>query len=240
VKDLGAKTLLRSAFRRVGYDLVRARPNLGDFLKIRSIDTIIDVGANDGYFARQVRYRGYTGSIISFEPIREVYDRLSDRLSNDPLWKGYNLGVSNVSGEAVIGVSEVTEYSSMHKLKGAASKFDERSKIVRSETIKLTTLDALSDEINGRKIFLKLDTQGHEQACLGGIGRLEKRLEGIHMELPLSQLYDNVWSFHEAVGFMKQLGFIPCMFSPVNYHKNDPMAMVEVDCTFRRHNSDYD
>jgi len=237
---LRAKTLLRSAFKRVGYDLVRHRPNLHDFLTVRSIDTIIDVGANDGAFAHQARDRGYTGSIISFEPIREVYARLQDGFSNDPLWKGYNLGVSNECGEAVIGVSELSVFSSMHKLKTQASKFDERSRFVRSETIKITTLDALSGEIDGSKILLKLDTQGHEQACLEGIGQLEKRVEGIHMELPLSSLYDNVWSFHEAIGFMKQIGFIPCIFSPVNYHEIDPMAMVEVDCTFRRHIHNYD
>jgi FkbM family methyltransferase len=237
---LHVKTLLRSVLRSIGYDVSRARPSRQDFLKVKSIDTIIDVGANDGQFAHEVRDRGYAGSIISFEPIREVYGKLAERFANDPLWKGYNLGVSNKSGEAVIGVSELSVFSSMHKLKAAAGKFDERSRFVRSETIKTTTLDTLSDEIKGSRLFLKLDTQGHEQACLEGIGRLEKRVEGIQMELPLSALYDNVWSFHEAIGFMKQLGFVPCIFSPVNYHKSDPSAMIEVDCTFRRYNSDYD
>jgi FkbM family methyltransferase len=234
------KTLLRSAFRSVGYDLSGTRPGRQEFLKSRSIDTIIDVGANEGQFAHEVRDRGYTGSIISFEPIRDIYARLVDSFANDSLWKGYNLGVSNKSGEAVIGVSELNVFSSMHKLRAAASKFDERSKVVRVETITTTTLDALADEIKGKRIFLKIDTQGHERECLEGIGKLEKRVEGVQLELPLSALYDNVWNFHEALGFMKQLGFIPCMFSPVSYHKNDAVAMVEVDCTFRRHNPDYD
>lgn len=135
------KTLLRSVLRSIGYDVSRTRPSRQDFLKVRSIDTIIDVGANDGQFAHEVRDRGYAGSIISFEPIREVYGKLAERFANDPLWKGYNLGVSNKSGEAVIGVSELSVFSSMHKLKAAADKFDERSSFVRSETIKTTTLE---------------------------------------------------------------------------------------------------
>jgi hypothetical protein len=75
---------------------------------------------------------------------------------------------------------------------------------------------------------------------LEGLGRLEKRVAGVQLELPLSAIYDNVWNFHEAVYFMMQLGFIPCHFVPVNYHDSDPFAMVEVDCTFRRYNPEYD
>jgi FkbM family methyltransferase len=238
--ELYMKALLRSAFRSIGYEVSRTRPGRQDFLKSRSIDTIIDVGANDGKFAREVRDRGYTGSIVSFEPIREVYRRLADRFANDRRWKGYNLGVSNKSGEAVIGVSEATVFSSLHKLKVAASRLEERSNVVRYETIKITTLGECSDKIKGNRLFLKLDTQGHEQACLEGLGELKNRVEGIQMELPLSALYENVWSFHEAVYFMKQLDFVPCIFSPVSYHKCDPVAVVEVDCTFRRYNTDYD
>jgi FkbM family methyltransferase len=238
--ELRMKKLLRSAFRSIGYDVTQSRPSRRDFLKSRSIDTIIDVGANDGKFAQEVRDRGYTGSIVSFEPIRDVYGRLADRFANDRRLKGYNLGVSNKSGEAVIGVSAASVFSSLHKLRAAAGRFEERSNVVRYETIKLTTLDDCSDKIEGNRLFLKLDTQGHEQACLEGLGKLKNRIEGIQMELPLSALYENVWSFHEAVAYMKQLAFVPCIFSPVSYHKCDPLAMVEVDCTFRRYNSDYD
>jgi FkbM family methyltransferase len=234
------KQLIKSAIRNVGFDITRIRPTRQDFMQSRSIDTVIDVGANEGQFVREIRENGYSGRIVSFELIKEIYSKLANNVAKDQRWKGFNLGLSNRSGHAVIGVSEHTGFSSMHELTKAASIFEERSRVVRSETIKLRTLEELSDEIEGARLFLKIDTQGHEQACLEGVGKLARRIEGVQLELPLSALYDNVWTFGEAVSFMKQLGYVPCYFSPVAYQTNDPLAMVEVDCIFRRYNAEFD
>jgi FkbM family methyltransferase len=235
-----AKEALKSVVRRTGFEIRHVQPNLQDFFRTRAIDTVLDVGANVGGFASSIRGSGYTGKIISFEPIADVYERLQLTFADDPLWIGYMTGISNESGEAVIGVSEYNVFSSLHALAPSVLDFDKRAKFTRKETIKLMTLDQLADEIVGDRIFLKIDTQGHEKACLEGLGRLTRRIKGMQLELPLSAHYLDTWDLGEAISFIKALGFIPCQFSAVNYHKSDPIAMVQLDCVFRRYDPTID
>jgi FkbM family methyltransferase len=193
------------------------------------------MGANDGGFADEIRSNGYEGQIVSFEPISEVFENLSQRFCDDSQWRGYNCGISYAAGTAEIGVSEYSVFSSLHALNPSAERFHEQSKVVRREIIELATLDELSHKIAGQRLFLKIDTQGHEKACLDGASNLLARVQAVQLELPISSLYQDTWEMGDAFKFMKQLGFIPCVFSPVNFHTADPIAMVEVDCIFRRY-----
>ncbi len=231
---------LRSFFRRFGVDVYRAKPNRQDVFRTRSIDTVIDVGANEGGFADEIRSNGYRGRIISFEPIPEVYETLKRRFAADPLWAGYNLGLSSSTGTAEIGVSEYSVFSSLHALKPTAARFHAQSKVVRTAVIQLETLDTLAANIEGERLFLKIDTQGHERACLEGASEILTRVQAVQLEMPISNFYQDTWDMGDAIKLMRQLGFVPCVFSPVNFHGADPIAMVEVDCIFRRHDPTID
>jgi hypothetical protein len=119
-------------------------------------------------------------------------------------------------------------------------EFDKQAEFKRREIVKLTTLNDLAGGISGDRIFLKIDTQGHEKACLDGLGLLVNRIQGMLIELPLAEHYQDTWDTGEAISFIKAMGFIPCQFSAVNYHKRDPIAMVQVDCVFRRYDPKID
>jgi len=43
-----------------------------------------------------------------------------------------------------------------------------------------------------------------------------------------------------ALEFMRSIGFLPTYFWPVSFQKTDPVAMVEVDCIFRRYDPSSD
>jgi hypothetical protein len=51
--------------------------------------------------------------------------------------------------------------------------------------------------------------------------------------LPIIQLYEGNWQFHEAIAFMAEAGFVPAQIHPVNFHWIDEVSLVEVDCLFR-------
>lgn len=55
------------------------------------INCVIDVGANRGQFADEIRGIGYKGKIISFEPVQREFSFLKERFKNDKSWCGFQI-----------------------------------------------------------------------------------------------------------------------------------------------------
>jgi len=219
--------------RSAGYEIVRT-PSLRGFLQSRHVDTVIDVGANIGQFASNLRRSGYDGQIISFEPIGSVFDQLSKRFANDKLWRGFQLALGNKACSDVINVSKNPVYSSLKAQTNLAHGFDPNARYVRSETIKIARLDDIFSTLGGNVVFLKVDTQGFERQVLEGSENSLQSIVGIQLELPIEHLYENTWEFHESIEFMKSLGFTLSQIRPINVLQHDPMSIMEVDCIFSR------
>jgi hypothetical protein len=66
--------------------------------------------------------------------------------------------------------------------------------------------------------FIKIDTQGFEREMLAGGPKALAGATGVLLELPVINIYDDVWTLHEAVGSMREIGFIPSQFEPVGHH----------------------
>ncbi len=133
---------------------------------------------------------------------------------------------------SAIHVSDYFVFSSILTLTGAATEFDRNAAVGREATITVQTLDEVAANLSGN-ILLKIDTQGYEKQVLQGGRRTLSRMKGVLMELPIIQLYEGNWQFHEALEFMASAGFVPAHFLTVNYHSKDRVSVVEVDCLFR-------
>ena len=75
---------IRRLAHRFGVDVVRypLHDRLARTVKLlrhHDISCVVDVGANDGGFAAAIRGHGYTGRIISFEPLQQPYTALRRR-----------------------------------------------------------------------------------------------------------------------------------------------------------------
>src|SRR5689334_10627159 len=53
------------------------------------IDLVLDVGANKGQFASEIRQWGYTGRIVSFEPLSQAHGQLLQSRARDSMWEVY-------------------------------------------------------------------------------------------------------------------------------------------------------
>jgi FkbM family methyltransferase len=203
-----------------------------DFIHARQIDVVIDVGANIGQFGESLRADGFRGRIVSFEPVESAFQTLSRKALADGNWEAHHCGLGAASGEAILHVTELSVFSSILPLAAIAAQHDNRTAIERTETIQVHTLDQVANELSG-KILLKIDTQGYEKQVIEGGRQTISRVKGILMELPIIHLYEGEWQFHEAVRFMAEAGFVPAQIQPVNYHGEDNVSLVDVDCLFR-------
>ena len=193
---------------------------------------VLDVGANVGQFGDLLRLKGYRGKILSFEPIRAVYETLAVKAAADGNWVANNFALGAKAEQTTINVSQLTVFSSILPASRAALRFDKEAKVAHVEDIVVNTLDDIGRNMSGN-ILLKIDTQGFEKPVLEGGRQMLPRLKGVLLELPIVHLYEGTWQFHEAVEYLSQAGFVPAQIQPVNFHSADQVSLVEVDCLFR-------
>lgn len=175
---------LQRALRGFGIEVRRPRPDLFDFIRDRRIELIYDVGANAGQFGAWTRERGYHGKLISFEPIRLVFQELEQKTRRDGKWKAFNFGLGDTAGQLDIHVSKDSRFSSFLDLDDAAVQFDQNSTAVSQERVEVKTLDDVADD-DEPNYLIKIDTQGFEKAVLEGGRRTLSRSRGVLLELPI-------------------------------------------------------
>lgn len=228
------KDRLKSIVRSVGYEIRRQHPDLTEFLHSRSVNLVLDVGANEGQFAQELRSRGYSGRIVSFEPVAEVFERLEKNSAADEKWSCRNMALGETIGTIEINVSKNTAMSSIVSQTEVGRNSIYEADVVRVDKVQITTLDSLFSEFSEDRVFLKVDTQGFEQSVLGGGKNSLHRVLGVQLELPLVHLYEGTWQFDEALRFMREAGFTLSQMRPITYYSQDPASLLEVDCIFRR------
>src|SRR5688500_14365920 len=102
------KHTLRQVLRTIGFDVRRYDPSCPDLqrmLTLYGVDTIFDIGAHAGQSGDHFRSLGFKGKIVSFEPIRYLFDKLEAKAHRDPLWDVENVALGLNAGKAEINVS---------------------------------------------------------------------------------------------------------------------------------------
>jgi FkbM family methyltransferase len=230
--------LLRRWARRLGYDLHRYswwrddRERRTRLMAAQRIDLVLDVGANTGQFRDDLRAAGYTGEIVSFEPLAAACAELRRRTPADSRWELRQLALGDRAGEATIHQASCTATSSL-LLPGEylASRLAE-ARTVAVETVRVETLaNVFAPEWARRRIYLKIDTQGFEMAVLRGAEAVLPRIHLLQVELSLRPLYEGETGGFEIMTHLQRRGFRLAGFEP---GFSDPTTgeMLQVDGLF--------
>ncbi|MFL6107013.1 MAG: FkbM family methyltransferase [Marmoricola sp.] len=173
------------------------------------IDLVIDVGAAHGGYGEQVRKFGYTGSIVSFEPLDSAYAELSSTIAGDSSWSARQVALGSEPGEAVINIASNSDSSSLLPMESAHTQAEPSVGYVGQQTVTVARLDDLIDEIAtpDSKIFLKIDAQGFEKEVLAGAQETLRRCQGLQLELSFVPLYAGGMLIDEAVSTAYAAGF---------------------------------
>lgn len=190
------------------YNLNNSEFRLEYFLRKKSIDCILDIGANVGQYGLYLREIGYKNKIISFEPVLETYIELDKISKKDEFWTVYNFGLGSENKDIQINISKNSVSSSILKMKDIHMNAEPESKYIDTQNIKIKTLEhfILSEKIVDKKLFLKIDVEGYEHQVIEGI-RNFKNIEGFQIEMSLEKLYENQIIFEELYSLVKSKGF---------------------------------
>jgi FkbM family methyltransferase len=201
---------------KLGIELNRYNPaqsqraRMLKLLAHHGIDTVLDVGANDGGYGRLVREVGFRGDILSFEPLADAHRKLTASAQGDERWfVAPRMALGSEDGEIEINVAGNSTSSSVLAMHEQHVKAAPDSEYVGLERVPLRRLDSVSHQSidNGSAIFLKIDTQGYEVPVLEGAESLLPRLRGIQLELSLVPLYEGQVLFRDVIDLLYERQF---------------------------------
>jgi FkbM family methyltransferase len=230
---MGYRYLLQFAIRHLGYDVAyfdRVR-----LLKHFGINLILDVGANVGQYAAEMRSFGYRGRIISFEPLAQEFQSLLKRTSRDKLWTAINCALGERDDTVQMHVSRNSVSSSILEVLPHSLEAAPMSAHARSETAQMKRLDSLFHELylNGDRVLLKLDTQGYDYQVLHGAMRSLPSILGVQIEMSMVPLYIGERQIGDLLQFLTGQGFSLMAIEP-GFRNRVTGQMLSVDGIFYR------
>jgi FkbM family methyltransferase len=198
--------------------------------EVNDVDTIIDIGANNGQFLKAARHFFPKAFISSFEPIPKLFNKLNNIKS--PNIAVFNIAVGNSTGEFDFQLNSYSHVSSFLNI----SKENETYPQDHIETIRVKqdTLDNLSKSlvINGATL-LKLDIQGFEMEALkGGANTIKAHVNYIIIEANFVKLYENQPTFTELNRYLNELGFELKTMLDFNFGKDK--SYIEADFLYHK------
>ncbi len=207
---------IKKGFRRIGLD-IRFASEIDDFdgrllagLRHHRIDTVFDIGANEGQFALGLIKRGYAGRLVSFEPMAAAHARLRQLVAGHPNWElAEAIALGSESGEAEINISANSVSSSMLPIEDSHVRAEPASAYVGTETVRVKRLDDIVQDYVGsqERLFLKIDTQGFESRVLDGAQQTLARCIGVQLEISLVELYSGQPLWDEMLARLRASGF---------------------------------
>src|SRR5262249_14626530 len=119
----------------------------------------------------------------------------------------------------------------------AQERFGNSASTVRQVDVNMITLDEMVSNIpllasNPGPFLLKMDTQGYDKHVILGGQKTIERVDIIITEVSLCPIYENAFTWREALELMSLHGFSMSAFFPIN--RAHDSAIIEADCVFVR------
>jgi len=207
----------RSLLEIAGIQATRISPYTNDnaalsaMLKHFQVDLLLDVGANVGQYAKNRIATGYTGRIVSFEPLSSARVELLREASAHLNWEvAGQYAVGDHQGTATMNISENSVASSILSATNTHLQHSPHAVQVSTEVVPMERLDHLAKPFveKSQNPFLKIDVQGFEDQVLGGATNILPNLVGLQLELSFIPIYEGQKLFPEMFSLITSMGFV--------------------------------
>jgi FkbM family methyltransferase len=217
--------IIRKAVRRAGFDMIHY-VSWENLFRHCGIDMILDVGANRGQSYDLFRWSGFNGLICSFEPNPEMFQFLQSRQGHH--WQRLPYALSSRSGQARFHITDNDNANSLQAPLG-------KEKVTGEITVPTYRLDHLwhQENFSAQKVFLKVDTEGHDLEVVKGASGILDRIQLIMLETSPLPRYENEPPLPVLVDFMNELGFCVCRSEKNCYNSRVGMDTA-LDLVFAR------
>lgn len=191
-----AKAVSVSILRRFDLELRRYRHSLrakrAQILAEGKVDLVLDVGANTGQYARELRATGYRGRIMSFEPLSVAFTQLRRHMVRDPRWDGVQLAIGEVDGSVTMNIAANSVSSSALPMMKRHEEAAPQSAYIGTCDVPMARLDSIRSSIlsDSERVHLKLDVQGYEMKVINGATSTLSHVVSVESELSLVPLYE--------------------------------------------------
>ncbi len=199
------------------------------------ITKILDVGANTGQYAQELRKIKFEGEIISFEPISSVFEVLKKNLKKDPKSSVKNFALGDKNETKTINIAKNFASSSFFTRTKYFEEIATQTEYISEEKVEIKVLDTIFDSICKPEdvVFLKLDTQGYEKNILNGATESLKKVKGIQIELALKPTYNEQPNFKEIFKIIEEAGFTLYSIEE-GFEDENSGQLLEIDAVFFR------
>lgn len=205
----------RTVLRAVGYDLLRNKHSPAvNLLGLRNypIRSIVDLGANRGQFARQMREEFPDAHVYCFEPLPSAYAELSAwARSQNGAVSTHNVAVGDVPGS--IEMFHHVDFSQSSSILPTTAREVELFEITRRQEkidVEVMTLDQVAGTLDPPlqpDVLIKADVQGYEDRVIAGGTRTLRLARACLLEASLEPLYEGQARFDVLVARLYDLGF---------------------------------
>ncbi len=215
---------------------VASAEHIAWMLRVLEVDCVLDVGANVGQYAMSLRAAGYTGRIVSFEPVASLAEQLRANAAADDDWLVVHSALGDEEGEAEINVVPGSMSSMLH-----SSDFGKQWAPVlqgmRPERITIRRLDRVLDEVTAGldtpRVYLKMDTQGYDLQAFSGAGDRIKEIVGMQSEVACVPIYDGMPRLPQQIEVYEAAGFELTGMFPVTID-GASLRVIEFDAVMIR------
>lgn len=235
------KTTIKVLGKKLGYDIVplwrRDKLELANLLQsifgLHDIKVVLDVGANKGQFAEFLRLHvGFTGRIVSFEPILENVEHLRALSAADGAWDVVGCALGSTDTEAEINIMKADVFSSFHQPNAlSAELFGDWNVVDRVERVSVRRLDSIAGELGldfaSSATYMKCDTQGHDLDVIDGCGVWLEHVRALQTEVSVIGIYEGMPTMNESLDTLGSRGFAIAGLYPVS--RDEAQRVIEFD-----------
>jgi FkbM family methyltransferase len=178
------------------------------WLRNMKLETILDIGANTGQFAKSMHELFPEATLYSFEPLKDCYEELLVQFKNVPQFQAFNVALGDETGVVEMHRSEYSPSSSLLSMNDLHKTSFPYTKKEILQKVDLVCLDDIASRLELRKpMLVKLDVQGYEDKVISGGKSVIGQADIVITELSVEQLYDGQPLFDEIYKTMTSMGF---------------------------------